>query len=53
MDIPETVLSFLVKDEEEVTFAAHCYFSLAHMYIAAMISLGGSPNAVMIVRQRS
>lgn len=42
MDIPETVLSFLVKDKEEVALAAHCYFLLAHMYIAVMPSLSGS-----------
>jgi hypothetical protein len=53
MNIPETVLGFLVKDKEEVGFAAHCYRWLAYMYIFTVPSLSGSRYAAMIVRDMS
>ena len=50
MNIPETVLGFLVKDKEEVAFAAHCHGWLAYMYIFTVPSLNGSRYAATIVR---
>jgi hypothetical protein len=53
MNIPETVLGFLVKDKEEVAFAAHCHGWLAYMYIFTVSSLSGSRYTAMIVRNMS